>query len=273
MQLAVYAGLQIPVGVVLDRVGPRRLVTVGALTDGGRAAGAGDGARRCAGGDRPDPGRRRRRDDVHQRPAPDHGVVLAPAGAAADPDHRDPRPARADRRRLPAGGVASGCRVERLVPRRGRRSGPGCERVARCGTPRPARPSVFIAVSGREAVRRLGHAWREPGTRLGCGPTSSPSSPAPCSRCCGAIRSSSSASVTAGAAGLLITLLVLVAMVVGPVLGHLAGRWPFRRSVPVLAILGATVAVWTIVLAWPGRAPLACSSCSSSCSRPTPRAR
>ena len=34
LQLAVYAGLQIPVGVVLDRVGPRRLVAVGALTMG-----------------------------------------------------------------------------------------------------------------------------------------------------------------------------------------------------------------------------------------------
>ena len=46
-------------------------------------------------------------------------------------------------------------------------------------------------------------------------------------------------------------------MVVGPVLGHLAGRWPFRRSIPILAILGSTVAIWTVVLLWPGRAPLA----------------
>ena len=58
-------------------------------------------------------------------------------------------------------------------------------------------------------------------------------------------------------AGLLLTLLVLVSMVVGPVLGHLASRWPLRRSVPVLAIVGATVTAWTVVLAWPGRAPLA----------------
>jgi MFS family permease len=57
-------------------------------------------------------------------------------------------------------------------------------------------------------------------------------------------------------AGLLLTLLVLVSLVVGPVLGHVVGRWPYRRSLPVLAIVGATVAVWTVVLLWPGRAPL-----------------
>jgi MFS family permease len=58
-------------------------------------------------------------------------------------------------------------------------------------------------------------------------------------------------------AGLLLTLLVLVSLVVGPVLGHLVGRWPYRRSVPVLAIVAASAAAWTLVLAWPGRAPLA----------------
>lgn len=58
-------------------------------------------------------------------------------------------------------------------------------------------------------------------------------------------------------AGVLIGLLVIVAMGIGPVLGHLAARWPYRRSVPVLAIVGATALVWTVVLGWPGRAPLA----------------
>lgn len=57
-------------------------------------------------------------------------------------------------------------------------------------------------------------------------------------------------------AGLLLTLLVLVSLVVGPVLGHVVGRWPYRRSLPVLAIVGATASVWTVVLLWPGRAPL-----------------
>ena len=50
--------------------------------------------------------------------------------------------------------------------------------------------------------------------------------------------------------------MVLVGMGVGPVLGRLTGRWPLRRSTLVLAIAGSTVTAWTLVLLWPGRAPL-----------------
>ncbi len=57
-------------------------------------------------------------------------------------------------------------------------------------------------------------------------------------------------------AGLLLSLLVLAGMVVGPVLGQLVGTWPLRRSVLVLTIVGSTATAWTVVLAWPGRAPL-----------------
>jgi MFS family permease len=59
----------------------------------------------------------------------------------------------------------------------------------------------------------------------------------------------------ATAAGLL-TLLVVVGMGVGPLLGRLCGRWPLRRSVLVFTILAATASIWTVVLLWPGRAPL-----------------
>ena len=45
-------------------------------------------------------------------------------------------------------------------------------------------------------------------------------------------------------------------MCVGPLLGRLCGRWPLRRSDLVFTILAATVAAWTVVLLWPGRAPL-----------------
>jgi MFS family permease len=59
----------------------------------------------------------------------------------------------------------------------------------------------------------------------------------------------------ATAAGLL-SLLVVVGMGFGPLVGRLCGRWPLRRSVLVLSILGATAVTWTVVLLWPGRAPL-----------------
>jgi MFS family permease len=59
-----------------------------------------------------------------------------------------------------------------------------------------------------------------------------------------------------GTAAALLTLLVVVGMGVGPLLGRLCGRWPLRRSVLVFGILAATASVWTVVLLWPGRAPL-----------------
>ena len=44
-----------------------------------------------------------------------------------------------------------------------------------------------------------------------------------------------------GTAAGFLTLLVVVGMGVGPLLGRLCGRWPLRRSVLVFGILGATV--------------------------------
>ena len=56
-------------------------------------------------------------------------------------------------------------------------------------------------------------------------------------------------------AGLLLTLMVVAVMAAGPVLGWLIGRDPWNRSSIVLGIVSAIVGVWTLVLAWPGPAP------------------
>ncbi|GAB2937409.1 MFS transporter [Rhodococcus aerolatus] len=58
------------------------------------------------------------------------------------------------------------------------------------------------------------------------------------------------------AASAVLTLLVLGGVVAGPVLGELTSRHPLRRSWLVLTIIGATATAWTVVLALPGRAPL-----------------
>jgi MFS family permease len=109
-----------------------------------------------------------------------------------------------------------------------------------------------------EHVRsQLRDAWREPGTRLGLWTH---------------FVTQFSATVfgllwgypflvvgegrTPTEAGLLLTVMVVVGAAVAPLLGHLVGRWPLRRSWPVLGIVGATAAGWTLVLLWPGRAPL-----------------
>ncbi|MCW2820301.1 MAG: transporter, partial [Marmoricola sp.] len=57
-------------------------------------------------------------------------------------------------------------------------------------------------------------------------------------------------------AGLLLSLLVFAAMYSGPVLGLLVGRHPWHRSSMVLGIVTTIVVVWTAVLLWPGAAPL-----------------
>ena len=57
-------------------------------------------------------------------------------------------------------------------------------------------------------------------------------------------------------AGLLLTLMVLSVMTAGPVLGWRITVQPWHRSTLVLSIVLAIVAAWTAVLAWPGDAPL-----------------
>ncbi len=58
------------------------------------------------------------------------------------------------------------------------------------------------------------------------------------------------------AAGLLLVVIVGAIVVSGPVLGYLVSRHPWHRSSIVLVIVLSIVAVWSAVLAWPGEAPL-----------------
>ena len=57
-------------------------------------------------------------------------------------------------------------------------------------------------------------------------------------------------------AGVLLTILVVAVMVAGPVLGWIITNHPWHRSTLVLGIVFSIVTVWTAVLAWPGGAPL-----------------
>ncbi|MCV7431410.1 MFS transporter [Mycolicibacterium bacteremicum] len=61
---------------------------------------------------------------------------------------------------------------------------------------------------------------------------------------------------TRGVAGMLLTISVVTAIAAGIVLGILCGRFPHRRSRFVLAIITSNAVIWTVVLALPGRAPL-----------------
>jgi len=57
-------------------------------------------------------------------------------------------------------------------------------------------------------------------------------------------------------ASLFLTLIVAVAIVAGPILGILSARYPYRRSNIVLGIVVAMGLAWSAVLLWPGQPPL-----------------
>jgi len=61
--------------------------------------------------------------------------------------------------------------------------------------------------------------------------------------------------LSAGRASLLLSLVVVAVMYSGPAIGWFIGRHPWHRSTTVLTIVWSIVAVWTAVLAWPGDAP------------------
>jgi len=56
-------------------------------------------------------------------------------------------------------------------------------------------------------------------------------------------------------ASVLLTVFVLAGIAVGPFVGEFTARHPLRRSWLVLTVIGITAAVWTAVLALPGPAP------------------
>lgn len=62
--------------------------------------------------------------------------------------------------------------------------------------------------------------------------------------------------LTGAQAGTLMTVFALSSLVAGPAVGILTGRHPYRRSALVLAVVAVTTLPWVIVLLWPGPAPL-----------------
>src|SRR3954452_18969766 len=257
LQLAVYAGLQIPVGLALDRFGARWMILAGALT---MAAGqlvlslASDVptavvARVLIGaGDAMTfisvlrviglwfPGRTVPLITQLTGILGQLGQIVAASPLVALLHH-------AGWSTTFLGAAAVGVLAAVLVL--------AALRDAPSGAPRPAPPGLA------QVRRNLADTWREPGTRIGLythlvtqfsgtvfallwgypflvvGEGLSPST-----------------------AALLLTLLVVVGMAVGPLLGRLCGHWPLRRSNLVFTVLLSTAAMWTVVLLWPVRAPL-----------------
>ena len=172
LQLLVYAGMQIPVGLLVDRYGPRSVMLVGAIVltvaqAGFAAVGV---VRRGAG--RPRLRRHGRRDDL-DLPAPAGGELVH---RSTDPDRdrlvRDARPARSDRGGRADDVGAGEPRLDRGLPdrRRGERRG-----VGRGGGRRPRHPR------GPHPARSAADLRHRPGEpRAPAGPIPAPGSASGC---------------------------------------------------------------------------------------------
>jgi MFS family permease len=257
LQLAVYAILQVPVGVALDRLGSRWMIIAGALT---MAAGqlvlalAADIPTAIAARVLVGAGDAMTFISVLRVvglwfPGPTVPVITQVTGilgqlgsiAAAYPLvtllHGT------SWRTTFLGAAATGLLVAVLVLVALRDAPPGT----------PAPPAAGLA----DVRRSLAVTWQEPGTRIGLYThLVTQFSGTVFALLWGYPFLTVGEGLSPGTAAALLTLLVVVGMGVGPLLGRLCGWWPLRRSVLVFTILGATVTAWTVVLLWPGRAPL-----------------
>lgn len=113
-------------------------------------------------------------------------------------------------------------------------------------------------MSRRRLLATLQDSWAQPGTRLGFWVHfTTPFSAHLLALLWGFPFLVRGEGVSETVAGILLSLIVVATVVSGPLLGLLVGRHPWHRSSVALTAVAAMVAVWTAVLLWPGPAPLA----------------
>jgi MFS family permease len=258
VQLVVYAGLQVPAGLLLDRFGPRTLIATGAvLMAAGQALLA----------------------VSTNVPLAVAGRVLVGAGDAVTFISM----LRLVTAWLPPRRVAVMTQVTGIVGQAGQLlsavpfvallhlSGWTSAFLAAAGLSVLVGTLVLLMVrdSPTGSLRRhdaltlaqagddLRTAWRHPGTRLGLWTHfTTQFSGTVFALLWGFPFLVSGEGRTRGVASALFTLLVLVGAVAAPFLGVMVQRHPLRRSWLVLTIVGINITAWTVVLAWPGRAPV-----------------
>lgn len=257
LQLVVYAGLQIPIGLLLDRVGGRRLIVTGALL-----MGAGQALLAVA----------------TSVPLAAAGRVLLGMGDALTfvsvlrivsawfPPGRVPVMTQLTGLVGQAGQVLSAVPFVLVLHSYGWSTAFGSA----------AATSVLVCVLAAAALRdspstraqpmrdgSMSHlgadlvtAWRHPGTRLGLwAHFTTQFSGTVFALMWGFPFLVSGQGLSEAAAGGLLTLTVIFGVVAGPVIGVMVQRHPLRRSWLVLGIVFANAAAWTVVLSLSGRAP------------------
>jgi MFS family permease len=258
LQLLVYAALQVPVGLLLDRLGSLRLIVSGALL-----MAAGQALLAFA----------------HAVSGAVLARVLVGAGDAMTfISVLRLVPQWFPARRVPVvtqltGLVGQLGQVLSAVPLAALLAGPGWSTAFLSAAGAGVVVAVLAAValhdtpqrrinSGEAATaRRLGgdlvSAWRHPGTRLGLWTHFTSQFPGTVfALIWGYPFLIAGEGVSRATASALLTLFVLTGIVAGPLIGVLVQRHPLRRSWLVLGVISANALGWAAVLAWPGRAPL-----------------
>ncbi|NJP99303.1 MFS transporter [Streptomyces zingiberis] len=262
LQLLVYAGMQIPVGLLVDRLGTKRVLIMGIalFTTGQFGFGLADSYPLA----------------LASRALLGCGdamtfISVLRLGSRWFPARRGPMIAQVAALIGMSGNLVSTLALTRLLDRFGwtpafagsaaaglvvlvlvlalLKDGPGSDGA-------PARRDRS-AGAGRFGVgRQIADAWREPGTRLGMWTHFTTQFPGMVFLLLWGIPFLvESEGVTPARAGELLTLLVLANMATGLVYGQLIARRHGARTVLALGTIGATAAAWAAVLAWPGPAP------------------
>ncbi|MGB3770950.1 MAG: MFS transporter [Rhodococcus sp. (in: high G+C Gram-positive bacteria)] len=257
LQVVVYAAMQIPAGVLLDRVGPRAMIVTGALVmAGGQLVLAFTEFLPLA---------------VAARAVVGVGDALTFISVLRlVPRWFAPR-------RVPVVSQLTGIcgqvgQVFSAVPFLSLLHGGGWS--AAYGAAAAAGVIIalaaFVAVSNspdsgayvaqgttlRETVRGIGVVWSRPGTRLGFfSHMGTQFSITVFALMWGVPYLTSAQGVSSSVVGALLTTSVVSAIVAGVVVGILTGRYPMRRSWMVLAIMAGNATMWTVVLLLPGPAP------------------
>jgi len=121
----------------------------------------------------------------------------------------------------------------------------------------PGKPVAHEARPIRVVLTDLRHVWRDPGTRLGLWSHFTCQFSANVMGLLWGYPFFLHGQHTSRAvAGMLLSVLVVTTMVGGPLIGGYIARHPWQRSTIVLGIVAGIAAIWTVVLLWPGDAPV-----------------
>ncbi|MCD2106561.1 MFS transporter [Rhodococcus erythropolis] len=121
----------------------------------------------------------------------------------------------------------------------------------------PGAEVVAVPAGAKEIGRQIKTVWMRPGTRLGFfSHMGTQFSITTFALLWGVPYLKSAQGLDSATVGSLLTLSVISAIVAGPILGILTGRYPMRRSWLVLTIMVASALMWTIVLSRSEPSPL-----------------